>query len=1125
MRHILLCLSLLLSCSLFGQTPVSDLNAIYSSMHRALKSGNLMQADSLARRYEAACAPYVDYRSGFHYSECLHVQASYMMSRGEFSEAMELLDRVIVLRQKPTEMMGPDMLAVTYLEKSQCLARLSRLDDAIGEAQKASDIFQKGGYKDGYASAELELARYCQMRDGSGDEASSFQHYLNASKYVKKGTDKYVKCMDGLAQSYARQGKETEVQKVTKGLDKMAAKIYGAGSTAYAKFLTKTAQVNMAINHDDAALLLAEKAIGIYAGVGKSGDIDYAKLLMTTAKIHKDAQQYDKVIALLEEARPILLQKEGKDGRYYTDCLSQLAEAYGATGKSDKQQDIIHEVKSVIASTDSVVSTRARAGQLVAQAISLMQMGNYSEAIDMTQHALQIYAQRSDSTGLAQGYTLMVKLHTSQGNVAQADSLLSVAYGISERNKLYDCKAELLHLMANSCCAKGNYSEALTHCDASLSLLRDQEKALSSEYAKIQSDKGHVFYSMKDYRSALAATSQALATLKAVRGEMHQDVVMLLYNVAVYHQLLGEADSMALYLHKAIELQTGIVRNNFSLLSAKQRELYWNTANYVFKDSPVFVADPKLLTPSIVRDVYNAQLFMKGLLLNNEVDFRKLLLKSASKSVRDRYDKLLEMYKQLQQYYSSSNPDDQRLIPSLCNEISEAEHYVVKACKEFGDFTQNLTINIDSVSRSLLKGEAAVELVEATVNETDRVYLALIMCNGWQTPRVCRLFSQSEYYELSYPRQDISATLSDSTMQNRIFHDVRLGRMVWDPIIEALKDTGTEKLYISPTGPFYQWAIEYMPCREDGTRATELMAIRRLSSTKLLAQGRSSFRLDPDVSCAVIYGGMDYDLSVGAMKEVVEEKEWEQEMEEIPYYACEADYGMEEADMMGAVRAGNNLPEPLPGAMAEADSLDYMLEVARIRHRRYAYSGVEESFKAMSGQDISLLHVATHGFCMPEPGRSEASAYSYLGMSHVPEADNSLCFSGLFFSGCNNVLRGGRLGQDMENGILTAQEISGLNLQGVQLTVLSACQTGLGTLKDDGVFGLQRGFKKAGAKTLVMSLWSVNDQATSLMMREFYGGLLSGMTRHNAFLNAQNAVRQVFPSPHYWASFIMLDDI
>jgi CHAT domain-containing protein len=93
------------------------------------------------------------------------------------------------------------------------------------------------------------------------------------------------------------------------------------------------------------------------------------------------------------------------------------------------------------------------------------------------------------------------------------------------------------------------------------------------------------------------------------------------------------------------------------------------------------------------------------------------------------------------------------------------------------------------------------------------------------------------------------------------------------------------------------------------------------------------------------------------------------------------------------------------------------------------------------------------------------------------------------------------------------------------MVVLSACQTGLGDIKEDGVFGLQRGFKKAGAQTLLMSLWKVDDRATKTMMINFYRALISNPDKHAAFLAAQRKVKEAgFQEPYFWASFIMLDD-
>ena len=172
--------------------------------------------------------------------------------------------------------------------------------------------------------------------------------------------------------------------------------------------------------------------------------------------------------------------------------------------------------------------------------------------------------------------------------------------------------------------------------------------------------------------------------------------------------------------------------------------------------------------------------------------------------------------------------------------------------------------------------------------------------------------------------------------------------------------------------------------------------------------------------------------------------------------------------------------------------------------------------------------------------------------------DKALTRSGLLFAGANNALQGKTLPDGVEDGVLTAKEIAALDLRSLDLVALSACQTGLGEITGDGVFGLQRGFKKAGANTLLMSLWKVDDTATQLLMTQFYKNMLSGMGKYEALTAAQKYLRELevevkpektafqqimdgkdgkkeknpehrtvrkYANPYYWAAFVLLDGI
>lgn len=167
--------------------------------------------------------------------------------------------------------------------------------------------------------------------------------------------------------------------------------------------------------------------------------------------------------------------------------------------------------------------------------------------------------------------------------------------------------------------------------------------------------------------------------------------------------------------------------------------------------------------------------------------------------------------------------------------------------------------------------------------------------------------------------------------------------------------------------------------------------------------------------------------------------------------------------------------------------------------------GTEDSFLSLSGARKQIVHVGTHGFY-----ESRGIGSGGVSTGQTSMEDEALTRSGIYLS----------------NGIrLTAQEVSALDLRGLSLVTLSACDTGLGRVTGDGVFGLQRGFKKAGAETLLMSLWKVSDEVATQLMTSFYRHWLSGQSQHDALRRAQQEVRAGNHSRRDdWAAFVLLDD-
>lgn len=174
--------------------------------------------------------------------------------------------------------------------------------------------------------------------------------------------------------------------------------------------------------------------------------------------------------------------------------------------------------------------------------------------------------------------------------------------------------------------------------------------------------------------------------------------------------------------------------------------------------------------------------------------------------------------------------------------------------------------------------------------------------------------------------------------------------------------------------------------------------------------------------------------------------------------------------------------------------------------------GTEESFLEMSGNAPSVIHVATHGFYYsPEDADRPASLQGY---------NDAMSLSGLVMSGGN----AGWLGLIPSKGLLTAEKVSRCDLSGADIVCLASCHSGQGEVTSEGIYGLQRAFKKAGAETLLLSLWEASDNATKCFMTNFYSDLINGSkNRHKAFEFAREQVRRQYPSPVYWAGFIMVD--
>jgi CHAT domain-containing protein len=217
--------------------------------------------------------------------------------------------------------------------------------------------------------------------------------------------------------------------------------------------------------------------------------------------------------------------------------------------------------------------------------------------------------------------------------------------------------------------------------------------------------------------------------------------------------------------------------------------------------------------------------------------------------------------------------------------------------------------------------------------------------------------------------------------------------------------------------------------------------------------------------------------------------------------------------------ANTNTPwQYLEGTKSEIDRVSTLFKKKNIKFEvKKGFLASEEALKAKNTEGVSpnILHLATHGFFYKnKQDISTKSAFQ--------TAINPLIRSGLIMANANKAWLGEALQEGREDGILTAYEISNMNLSQTHLVVLSACETGLGDIQGtEGVYGLQRAFKMAGVEYILMSLWQVPDKQTAELMEQFYTHLLNGVPLQEAFSKAQQRMKEKY-APYYWAGFVLV---
>ena len=501
------------------------------------------------------------------------------------------------------------------------------------------------------------------------------------------------------------------------------------------------------------------------------------------------------------------------------------------------------------------------------------------------------------------------------------------------------------------------------------------------------------------------------------------------------------------------------IYRNFTGMTSAQREFFVKQFMPVFD----YVNNLVELKPDdkLAIVAFDNNMFLRGLLLRSESALGNAIAAINDKELLDKYNRYVAASKELVSRQYVSGPGNYFKKQQLEKEIEELETELATKSMEFRRDNADNVLSASQLRKSLDKNDVVVQIVEG-----DKTYYALALDKSGMV-KYSAIGDKTKVNRLLNDRINVYTDHnSTSKLLSSIF-----------PIING-KD-----IYLTSTGAFNKMSLSAMPIEANGKTLGDIANVHLvISPTEIpnVKARNSSMKLV--AKNAVLWGGIKY----GSANDTIEN-------------AVLRDT---------AVLRGEEL-RYLPGSLKEVTDIANLLQ----NHNNKATlitadKATEKSLTGRSGQKDYILHISTHGFF------------------HDSEAfENPMQNSGLLFANSQKYWMNDSIASTINesDGILRADEIANLDLNGCRLVVLSACQTGLGLSDTEGVYGLQRAFKLARAESILMSLRSVDDTATKELMTQFYTGLLNGQTPDEALTSAKNHIRRAGYSPDKWAAFVLLN--
>jgi tetratricopeptide (TPR) repeat protein len=788
-------------------------------------------------------------------------------------------------------------------------------------------------------------------------------------------------------------------------------------------------------------------------------NLDVASSLNNLGTLYSDAGDYAQAETMLQKALKVRRALVGPNHPLVATSLENLGGLYDRMDDLDRAEEMIRKAYEIRLAFFGEQHPEVAASLHNLSAICSCQ-GNYDEALELAHRAYDI---RSAVLGkyhpdLALSFNQLAGLYVLLGNYKLAEGALGAALKIRRA-------------------VSGDH-----HPDAAVCL---------SNLASLAQDRGDMRTAERLYRQALDIRREAL-------GESHPDYALTLMSLASVLVSAGRADEALQLMAEAMGIEQAFIAQVFALSSETQRITFlqrlWGKVDVFLS----LVNDHLAGNAAVVAMALDVVLRRKALAEEASREGHYALLSGRYPEVADKLGQLWQLRAQIaRKTLDGPGPEGaaehEEHLAAWRREQEQLERDLARKIPEVGLEQQLQTCDRQSVAQSLPPGCVLIEFIRfrpfdfgARAEPIDEKTWRPPDC--WQPPRYLALVLHA-----NDPDNPAMIDMGDAASIDGFVAQFRralteeqptaaadelgleLRAAVFDALLPALGDC--RRLFIAPDGDLNRLPFEVLPL-DDLARVIDEYQISYVAVGRdvlRFARGSVGEPLEP-----LVIADPDYDL------------------------AAEQATGSDTRQSRDLRQSIHRFP-PLPGTRLEGQFIADLL-------------GVEPCVGTAAREAVikdhpspRILHLATHGFFLEDQPLATQGDPTVRIVGALPSRldaarlENPLLRSGLALAGANAWLDSLDTPADCEDGLLTAADVEGLDLLDTELVVLSACETGLGDIQvGEGVLGLRRAFMVAGVETLVMSLWSVPDLATAVLMQRFYTNLLHRvMGRREALREAQ----------------------